>query len=546
MKSTNYSIDSKGDYKCKHCKKVLKSGNSHSTLSAHVNTHKVQVKSRSIQELFKAPSRGLQELIVNFLVAGHHAYTTVEQHWFRELVHFLNKDITVPNATTVKRWLGERYDILLLKVQRRLKGVSRKVALTTDLWTSSSKKPFMAITAHYLGPSRVLESILLDFCYLPYPHTGVVIKNKLLEVMIRFSLSGKVTAITTDNAESNIVAMRELPEGPFKVSHVRCVAHVIHLCVTDGLLTLRPQLKKIRNLMIFLKNSPKQEEKLRLQTVTLGLDFLRPLRDVKTRWNSTYEMIRRALIMRPVLQYLVNHDKDFEDHIIDEADWLLMRGLEDVLKPYADATTRLSGYLYPSICLVVNTVDWLCRHLDTCRGTFEGSLLEVSEAIRIKLDKYEPLLKTDQAQLATLLDQRSKLAHFIKYNYDTDLVKKILVNHFDTYRAAITEGTSEAPPEIADDIFPEESESTSEIATYLAWPLENKKVDPVVWWHSRQSSLPVLSRLALDILVVPATSVASEQAFSKSGDLITKKRNRLSYKTIQQDMSLHSWINLEF
>jgi hypothetical protein len=39
--------------------------------------------------------------------------------------------------------------------------------------------------------------------------------------------------------------------------------------------------------------------------------------------------------------------------------------------------------------------------------------------------------------------------------------------------------------------------------------------------------------MAYDVLCIPASSVPSEQAFSKSGNLITKKRNRLGNKSIR-------------
>jgi hypothetical protein len=42
--------------------------------------------------------------------------------------------------------------------------------------------------------------------------------------------------------------------------------------------------------------------------------------------------------------------------------------------------------------------------------------------------------------------------------------------------------------------------------------------------------------MTFDILNVPATSVPSEQIFSKAGDVITKKRNRLSKDSIKAIM----------
>lgn len=67
------------------------------------------------------------------------------------------------------------------------------------------------------------------------------------------------------------------------------------------------------------------------------------------------------------------------------------------------------------------------------------------------------------------------------------------------------------------------------------------EADPIEFWVHRSLSYPSASKLALKVLITPATSVPSEQAFSKSGDIITKKRNKLSTKTVKVIMCLKSW-----
>jgi len=55
---------------------------------------------------------------------------------------------------------------------------------------------------------------------------------------------------------------------------------------------------------------------------------------------------------------------------------------------------------------------------------------------------------------------------------------------------------------------------------------------PLQWWHSHQSLFPTLSQLARQYLGVMATSVPSENLFSKAGEIVTKKRSRLGTKTV--------------
>ena len=54
----------------------------------------------------------------------------------------------------------------------------------------------------------------------------------------------------------------------------------------------------------------------------------------------------------------------------------------------------------------------------------------------------------------------------------------------------------------------------------------------------------ILTKIAWDYICIPSTSVPSEQAFSKSGELISKKRNRLGDSAIEACMCLNSWIKL--
>ncbi len=81
-----------------------------------------------------------------------------------------------------------------------------------------------------------------------------------------------------------------------------------------------------------------------------------------------------------------------------------------------------------------------------------------------------------------------------------------------------------------------------EISNYLNSQLENDSIDPFEWWTNNRKTYPNLSKMALDYLIIMASSVPSEQAFSKSGELITKKRNRLENNTIKAMMLLNSWI----
>ena len=89
-------------------------------------------------------------------------------------------------------------------------------------------------------------------------------------------------------------------------------------------------------------------------------------------------------------------------------------------------------------------------------------------------------------------------------------------------------------------------QSLNEIDEYLTVAVEPSNTNPCDWWKHHQSQYPILSKIAReDYICIPVTSVPSEQAFSKSGELISKCRNRLGDSSIEACMCLNSWLKLE-
>lgn len=494
----------------------------------------------------KQPQSNLCELLIKFIVSGHHSFRIVEEHWLKELIRFCNKDIALPVANTVRNWITNQFERAESEVMRCLKGVFGKLALTTEMWTSSSKKPYMVVTAHFLSSTGKLDSIILHFCHAPFPHSSANIQRYIKDVIMHYEIEDKITTITTDNAKNN-KDLGNFTGDLSKVSNVRCIAHVIHLAVTSGLSLAKERVKRLRNLKRFLINSPRQDQKLIKQTEALGLKYLRPLIDAKTRWNSTLDMVKSALNLKPVICNLLAYASEFKEHSLTEDDWVLFGYLGETLLSYAKATTLLSGYKYATYSLFIPALDLIYRGISTAEvliAEMPESVQVINSAIRAKLDSYLYVLKTPRAYLATLLDVRFKLENF--ESDKAELISK-LKQAYENQKSmeisddALVEDTSEVPSSLISELFGGNQSVDDEISSYLAYPVD-RSADPIEFWIHKKDTFKVLSKLALGILVTPATSVPSEQAFSKSGDLVTKKRNKLSYKTVRKVMCLKSWI----
>lgn len=79
------------------------------------------------------------------------------------------------------------------------------------------------------------------------------------------------------------------------------------------------------------------------------------------------------------------------------------------------------------------------------------------------------------------------------------------------------------------------------LGDYNTLPLVPRDTDPLEWWWQRKQEgifhqfLPVVRKF----LCVPATSVPSEQLFSKAGELISARRNRLSPSIVDMILFLN-------
>ena len=52
------------------------------------------------------------------------------------------------------------------------------------------------------------------------------------------------------------------------------------------------------------------------------------------------------------------------------------------------------------------------------------------------------------------------------------------------------------------------------------------------WWKKFDPTLPILSGFARSVLAIPASLAKSERAFSKGGNIVTRKRTRLNPKKV--------------
>lgn len=77
------------------------------------------------------------------------------------------------------------------------------------------------------------------------------------------------------------------------------------------------------------------------------------------------------------------------------------------------------------------------------------------------------------------------------------------------------------------DVQSAEDEEETEILSCLESEREKRAIEVEYFYRSGKQTYPVLYAMVKDFLAIPAMSAPSEALFSRIGDVVTKKRNRL-------------------
>ena len=85
---------------------------------------------------------------------------------------------------------------------------------------------------------------------------------------------------------------------------------------------------------------------------------------------------------------------------------------------------------------------------------------------------------------------------------------------------------------------------STELQQYLTSPLAPEDINPLHYWRKYKMQFPGLSKLARKYLSSPATSAASERAFSKAGLVYSDQRKRLQGEKAEMILLLNA--NLKF
>jgi hypothetical protein len=233
----------------------------------------------------------------------------------------------------------------------------------------------------------------------------------------------------------------------------------------------------------------------------------------------------------------------------------ILHDVMEILQVFYNATEIISGDTYVTSSLIVPIITGMYTKLNEVEtsATYSGSEIgrKFMTEIRKQLDRRLACFEAKTIpKLACLLDPRFKTLAF--KNKDNSLngqaciqseLAKLYKNTKDNENTSTNQLPTTSKTEEKTDFFnflnnkltqrshAETPTSKAVILTrqYFEKNCLARSEEPVEFWI--RSNLKPLDEIALKYLIIPGTSVPSERLFSKSGELISSKRNRLKPNT---------------
>jgi hypothetical protein len=323
--------------------------------------------------------------------------------------------------------------------------------------------------------------------------------------------------------------------------------------------------------------------------------------DVPTRWNSTYLMLKAAIVYEKVFTRLVDEDVSYiidlseaRDGIghPDEIDWQNVRKMADFLEHFYDLTVRVSATLNITSHTFFHEIGEVHLLIQSWLNSTDVVQSAIGRRMKDKFDKYWGLWHTsntivnDKGRVkgkenlnlmifvGGCLDSRYKLSIYTKITVEEifgekrgqlvwEAINTCVHELFEEYKKMY--GPAEDISDLSDTVASKGgrggklkeviakrmkldnasgNNTKSELDKYLAEETEDTemKIDLLVWWKASEQRFPILSRLVRDVLAIPISSVASESAFSISGRILDDFRSSLTPFMLEALVCTQDWL----
>ncbi|KAG7968128.1 hypothetical protein I3843_08G136700 [Carya illinoinensis] len=122
-------------------------------------------------------------LLITAIVKHELPFRFVEYSGVRSLLQYLRPDVPIISRNTVKTDFVKIYNREKKRIKCKLNDSPGRISLTSNLWTSITTDGYMCITAHFLDKNWVLQKRVLNFSFMPPPHNGISLSEKIYNLL---------------------------------------------------------------------------------------------------------------------------------------------------------------------------------------------------------------------------------------------------------------------------------------------------------------------------------------------------------------------------
>jgi hypothetical protein len=430
------------------------------------------------------------------------------------------------------------------------------------------------LTCHYIDDNWKVQKKIIRFYFIKTPHDALNMYIVMLKSIRYYNIEDKLFSITIDNASVNTSMMDSLQEYLFtqqmlvngQLFHVRCAAHVLNLIVKDGLHVVECVIDNVRESVKYIKGSQSRKETFEEIIAEMGISFKkRPSLDVPTRWNSTYLMLKSALPLRTTFHELGVQDLNYK-YPPSSQEWERAEVVCNLLKVFKRGTKVVFGSKYPTSNLYFHQIWEVRQVLKESASSTNPIIASMVREMQKKFDKYWRISYLTNC-IPVILDPRFKFG-FIDFHlkqafgdYADTYITRVdiaLANLFAAYSSQTRDGfehinqqsdtmsTAQGYPwsDWSHYLSIQSKQGSNELDRYLQdelFPCDEEGFDILHWWKMHSPKYLILARIARDVLAIPASTVASESAFSTGSRIISDYRSNLSSKIVEALVCLQDW-----